>query len=263
MADQIKPLKRLGQNFLINKFYAEKIIDSLECESEDILLEIGAGTGALTDILAICKCKQIISLEVDHRLSELLEEKFGTTVRIVTESILDFDIQKLAKTQKIKIVGNIPYNITSDIIFKILDNYRYITRAVLMVQKEVADRLLTEVKTKDYGILTIFAKYHGQIRRIVNINRQNFHPVPNVDSTVVCIDLKSHPQNVLDYELFRKTVRTVFQFRRKMLRNSLRGLLDAEKMQEIKTIILTKRPEELSVLDFVNLSNEIFILKHN
>jgi 16S rRNA (adenine1518-N6/adenine1519-N6)-dimethyltransferase len=126
-----------------------------------------------------------------------------------------------------------------------------------MVQKEVASRLVAETKTKDYGILTIFVGFHSKVQRLFNVNRENFYPVPSVDSSVVCLDFDILQNKNFDYRLFKKIVRTGFASRRKMLRNSLKKLLILSDIDEISSISLDRRPEELSIEDFKILTNEI------
>ena len=257
MAAEIKPLKKFGQNFLNNTFYSKKIVEALECQEKDILLEIGAGTGALTDILIKQKFNRLTVLEIDIRLTDLLQQKYGSRISVLNKSILDFSFDELSKNSRIKVIGNIPYNITSDIILKIIENHAFIKRAVIMVQKEVADRLVAETRTKDYGILTVFIKCHGEINRVLDVSRDNFYPVPNVDSAVISFDLFEKIDGIADYNLFRKVVRICFNNRRKMLRNSLKKILDNQDINEIKSVQLDLRPEELTVQDFKTLSNEI------
>ena len=257
MATQIKPLKKFGQNFLQNKYIAEKIVDFLNCEKNDVIIEIGPGKGVLTELLVKKTYKKFTVIEIDPRLSVAIKEKFPTDLSVIQESILDVSIEQIAKENRVKIIGNIPYYITSDIIFKIVDNFKYVKRAVLMVQKEVANRLVAETKTKDYGLLTIFVGIHANVRRVFDVDRENFYPVPNVDSSVVCIDFEILENKNFDYKLFKKIVRTGFTSRRKMLHNSLKKLLDSYKIKNITSISLDKRPEELSIADFKELTNEV------
>ena len=257
MATQIKPLKKFSQNFLQNIYYAEKIVDSLNCKQNDIIIEIGPGKGILTEQLTQRKYKNFSVIEIDQRLASLLEEKYSGELSIIHDSVLNVSFEGLANDNRIKIIGNIPYNITSDIIFKIVDNYKYIKRAVLMVQKEVANRLVANTKTKDYGILTIFVGLHSKIQRLFDVNRENFYPIPNVDSAVVCLDFDIVENMNLNYELFKKIVRTGFKSRRKKLRNSLKKLLISYEINSVTSISLDKRPEELTIEDFKILTNEI------
>jgi len=257
MATQIKPLKKLGQNFLQNRYLAEKIVDALFCEKNDIIVEIGPGKGILTEFLIQREHKKFAVIEIDQRLSSFLEEKFHSELTIIQNDVLNVSFKILADDEKIKIIGNIPYNITSDIIFKIVENNKFIKRAVLMVQKEVANRLIAKTKTKDYGILTIFVSLHGIVRRLFDVSRENFYPVPNVDSSVICIDFNTLQKMDFDYSLFKNIVKTGFKFRRKMLRNSLKKLLSSYDINSISSISLDKRPEELSIEDFKMLTMEI------
>jgi 16S rRNA (adenine1518-N6/adenine1519-N6)-dimethyltransferase len=257
MAGQFKSLKKLGQNFLQNKFYAEKIVDSLNCSEDDIVVEIGPGKGVLTEILIKKRYKKFSIIEIDRRLSSLLAEKFPTGVTIIHDNILNVSFAQLAENKRIKLIGNIPYYITSDIIYKIIDNFKYIKRAVLMVQKEVANRLVAKTRTKDYGLLTILVGFHCNIRLLFNVTSENFFPVPNVDSSVVCLDFDKLENRNVDYELFKKIVKMGFSSRRKKLSNSLKQYLISHQITNILSISLDKRPEELSIEDFKLLTIEI------
>jgi len=257
MATQIKPLKKFGQNFLQNKYFAEKIVDSLNCEKNDVIIEVGPGKGVLTELLIEKEYEKFTVIEIDPRLASVIKEKFPTDLSVIQDSVLNISFEQLARDNRVKVIGNIPYYITSDIIFKIVDNFKSIKRVVLMVQKEVANRLVAETKTKDYGLLTIFVGFHGDVRRLFDVNRENFYPVPKVDSSVVCIDFDILENKNFDYKLFKKIVKTGFGSRRKMLRNSLKKLLVLHNISKVTSISLDKRPEELSIEDFKLLTNEI------
>jgi 16S rRNA (adenine1518-N6/adenine1519-N6)-dimethyltransferase len=257
MTTQIKPLKKLGQNFLQNEYYAERIVESLNCKENDVILEIGAGKGVLTKFLLKEKYKKLSVIEIDQRLVKLLKEKFSPDLTIIQNSILNVSIEQIAEGGQVKIIGNIPYNITSEIIFKIVDNFKYVKRAILMIQREVANRLIADTKTKDYGILTVLIGFHCRVQRLFDVNRDDFYPIPNVDSSVICLDFDVFQSPATDFRLFKKIVKTSFNFRRKMLRNSLKNLLNLSDMNAISSISLDKRPEELSIEDFVKLTNEI------
>jgi len=257
MAAQIKPLKKFGQNFLHDAYFAEKIVDSLNCEINDDIVEIGPGKGVLTGLLTKKKYNNFTVIEIDPRLAGVIKEKYSTDLTVIKDSILNVSFEQLGKYNRIKVIGNIPYNITSDIIFKIVDNYKYIKRAILMVQKEVANRLVAETKTKDYGLLTIFVGFHGSVRRLFDVNREYFDPAPNVDSSVVCIDFDIPEDSIFNYELFKRIVKAGFSSRRKMLRNTLKELLVSNNISNVTSISMDKRPEELSIKDFKLLTNEI------
>jgi len=257
MASQIKPLKKFGQNFLKSDYFAERIVDSLNCEENDVIVEIGPGKGVLTELLIKKEHKNLSVIEIDKRLANLLAEKFPTDLNIIEDNILNVSFDQLASKNRIKVIGNIPYNITSDIIFKLIGNNQYIERAVLMIQKEVANRLVAKTKTKDYGLLTILVGFHSEVRKLFDVNRENFYPVPNVDSSVVCLDFKAREESNFDYDLFRRIVKTGFNARRKMLRNTLKNLQISYDINNISSISLDKRPEELSIEEFKLLTNEI------
>jgi 16S rRNA (adenine1518-N6/adenine1519-N6)-dimethyltransferase len=254
---KIKPLKKFSQNFLQNIYLADKIIESLNCESNDIVVEIGGGTGILTERLVQQKCKSLIVIEVDRRLVRLLEERFSDNLSIIQNSFLKMSIAQFAGVDRIKVVGNIPYHITSDIIFKLIDNSRYLRCAVLMVQKEVAERLVALPASKDYGLLTIFTGLYCSVQKLFDVDRDNFYPIPNVDSSVIILDFdKSHDESV-DYQLFKKIVRAGFSVRRKMLRNSLKKVFPENVLKSITSVALNRRPEELSIEEFKVLTKEL------
>jgi 16S rRNA (adenine1518-N6/adenine1519-N6)-dimethyltransferase len=257
----IRPRKNFGQNFLKNNVLALEIVNALRIQKSDIVVEIGAGLGILTKILSERPLKKLIALEIDNRLYEILKKCCNPNVQILKESILDYKFEHINYGEKVKVIGNIPYNLTSQIILKIIEERKYISNVVLMVQKEVADRLVANPNCKDYGILSVFLKYHADVNRLFDVNRNNFFPIPKVDSTVLTIHLSDHSNNVNDYNLFKKIVRTCFQTRRKMLRNSLLKVINKEQISKIDSTSLSLRPEELNLDDFVALTNEIVQLK--
>jgi 16S rRNA (adenine1518-N6/adenine1519-N6)-dimethyltransferase len=254
-----RPLKKFGQNFLINDSMAERIVDALEIQPDDCVVEIGPGKGALTRRIISRGAKEFHALEVDARMVELLAQELPTGVDIVPKSVMDIAFADFAGDcpNRIKVVGNIPYNITSPILFKLLDAYRHITCAVLMVQKEVADRLLAGPGNKQYGIPTVLTAVHATVTSILNVGRGNFFPVPGVDSTVIRLDFFPERLRVADYSFFRRMVKTVFNTRRKMLQTSLRSLFPREVLEQIESVALTRRPEQLSVQEFIDLADEL------
>ena len=257
MTSKIKPLKKFSQNFLQNQLLAEKIVDSLNCNKNDNLLEIGAGKGALTEILFRREYKSLTVVEVDPRLINLLKKKYANKIQIIQSSFINISLAQLAGVDRLKIIGNIPYNITSEIIFKLIENYNYIKYAVLMVQKEVANRLIAETRTKDYGMLTIFTSLYSKVDKLIDVGRENFFPVPKVDSCVIKLEFNDLPDKDLDYALFRKIVKTGFNLRRKKLRNSLNKIFSAQELENISSIWLEKRPEELTLEEFKMLTTEL------
>jgi 16S rRNA (adenine1518-N6/adenine1519-N6)-dimethyltransferase len=257
MTNQVIPLKKFGQNFLQNKQIAEKIVRSLNCQQKDIILEIGAGKGVLTEYLIRQRCQKLIVIEIDPRLALLLEDRFSNSIKLIQQNFLNISFEQFAAADRIKVIGNIPYNITSDIIFKLIKNYKYIECAVLMVQKEVANRLVAQIKTKDYGLLTIFTGLYCHVHKLFDVDRRNFYPIPQVDSSVVYLEFNERFDTNLDYQLLEKIVRASFNSRRKMLRNSLMKLYSTKHLEKISSVSLDKRPEELTIEEFKILTKEL------
>jgi 16S rRNA (adenine1518-N6/adenine1519-N6)-dimethyltransferase len=264
MNRRIHPLRKFSQNFLTNRVYAEKIIEVLDLQPGDIVLEIGAGTGVLTDVIQRYPCARKVSLEIDKRCVQMLREKFTSGVEIVEKSILEYSFRDLCRqgAKNIKIVGNIPYHITSAILFRLLEEREYIDQAVLMVQKEVAERLLAQPHSKAYGIPTILLGYYSRMERLLELSRNNFLPVPSVDSTVIRIRFRKHPKDLKDHVLFRNVVQECFRTRRKMIQNGLKRILSTVLVEQIKSIPLSVRPEDLTVEEYIDLANEIHDLRN-
>lgn len=262
-AIQVRALKRFGQNFLNNPHISQRIVSAIEPETTDTILEIGPGKGALTRLLLEKDIKRLIAVEIDRRLIEELKnlERSFNNFTLINEDFMDISFSDFSGDLRIKLIGNIPYNLTSGIIFKILDNYQYISRAVLMIQKEVAERIVSGPGSRDYGILSVMTALHGITGKVLNVGRENFSPVPRVDSTVIAIDLFEKPMQVEDYHLFRQVVKACFQTRRKKLSNNLKRHFGSEMTSRISSVDQNKRPEQLSVEEFQSLTNEIYHLK--
>ncbi len=264
MSIQVRPLKRFGQNFLINEGIAKKIVSLLEIKSSDNIVEIGAGKGSLTKLILETGVKRLTAIEIDYRLLgdlRALDTK-DTEFIIIQDDFLEVHLDNFPlENEKIKIIGNIPYNITSAIIFKLLEHFHLISRAVLMVQKEVAERIVAEPGNKEYGILSILTAIHGRVTKELNIKKNNFYPVPKVDSAILTMEFNDKLNDIFDYELFKIIVKGTFQTRRKMLHNSLKRISGEEITGLIKTQDLSKRPEELTVENFISLANEIYEIK--
>ncbi|MBI4549228.1 MAG: ribosomal RNA small subunit methyltransferase A [Ignavibacteriae bacterium] len=260
---RIKPKKSLGQNFLIDNNIARKIARDLHLSKDDVVLEIGAGRGALTKEL-IGHVRHILIVEIDYRLIEQLQQQFSSpSVTILHQDFLEIelaDVQKRYKT-KLRIVGNIPYHLTSPIIFKVFEEHSSVYDLTIMVQREVAQRIAAQPGTKEYGILSVFAWFYGVPRILFHVSPNCFFPKPKVTSTVMRILLHSTLPRTTDEALFRTIVRTVFGKRRKTLRNSLKYLSINGKIIEqaaaSNSSLLDKRPEQLTVEQFIYLTREI------
>lgn len=253
-----RPLKRFGQNFLKNPILAQKIADALVCDTDDTILEIGPGPGTLTRFL-VAKPGRLIAVEFDERWIKHLQDEYGNKIEIRHQNILDVDFEKIyaGSGKRIKVIGNIPYNITSPILFKLLDNCCYVDSAVLMMQKEVAARLTASINEKAYGILTVAIGALAEVEKIITIGRKSFLPQPKVDSTVLRIKFSEQNAAIEDEKTYREVIRGVFNQRRKMLANSLKQVMEPEQIRLIKSTDLTSRPEQLTVQDFIILANEI------
>jgi 16S rRNA (adenine1518-N6/adenine1519-N6)-dimethyltransferase len=263
MSGYVKPLKQYGQNFLNSEAIAREIVKALDLNSGDTVIEIGAGKGVLTNILAESRPRKLMAVEYDKRLSTYLEHhiKPDSDFEVLNTDFMKFDINKSICGERIKVIGNIPYHLTSAILYKLIDNYKCIAKAVLMVQKEVADRVTAKPGLKIYGSLSVVMSLHGNIKKIIDVPRSNFFPVPKVDSAVIVIDFYQDIEGVHDYNLLRELIDKVFETRRKMIHNGLRRSYGAHIIDEINSTDLRKRPEQLSVFEFKQLANEIHQLK--
>jgi 16S rRNA (adenine1518-N6/adenine1519-N6)-dimethyltransferase len=254
-----RPKKSLGQNFLIDPNVARKIVRSLELQKSDHVFEIGPGRGALTTLL-LAELPTITAVEIDDQLAAELLATHGNRVILYHDDVLNLDPRSIAQQQngKLRIVGNIPYNITSPILFWAIDSSAVITNCTLMMQHEVARRLVAKPRSKDYGILSVFSQYYSTPELKFTVAPGSFYPVPEVTSAVVSLDFEHpHSSRAVDDVMFRAVVRGTFGQRRKMLRNSLRTLNIPLDFFQNSLLNFNRRPEELSVEDFVRLSNEL------
>lgn len=254
-----RPLKRFGQNFLTNPHYQNKIVSSLNIQKTDCVLEIGPGKGELSQYIIASEPQKYWAVEIDRRWAEALRNKFAGKVNIIEEDFLKMNLDEIFEQagEHLKIIGNIPYNITSPILFKLIESYKNIECVVLMTQKEVARRIAAAPGNKDYGILSVLTQVHGDVEFLFTIKSGNFFPIPAVDSAVFHVKFFRQISGIANEELFRRIVRQVFNYRRKMLRNSLSGMFDKSIVNSVNSTLLEKRPEALSVEDFKRLSNEL------
>ena len=254
--------KKFGQNFLTDKNLLENIVEKAGVTSDDVVVEIGAGRGALTEVLSKY-AKKVYSFEIDNELFAFLEDKFqNTNVEFVFKDVMkvsDEEINNLVQ-EKFKLVANLPYYVTSPILTRFLKNENMISCTV-MVQEEVADRIIAKHKTKDYGVLSIICQMFGTAKKVIRVNRKMFYPVPNVDSAVVYIE-RTLNSNDVNYEEFIDFVKKAFSMRRKKLSSNLDGLkfkkAEIEKMLEDAGFGAMARAEELSIEDFKKLYQMFF-----
>jgi 16S rRNA (adenine1518-N6/adenine1519-N6)-dimethyltransferase len=279
-----KPKKSLGQNFLIDRNIQRKIIQSCAFQPQDTVLEIGAGRGELTGLIAD-KVNKIYALEIDPSLCSMLKVNFKDCpkVKIINQDILKFNLNRLFLTRdsdylfyprkrekgrcpyykktRLKVIGNIPYYITSPIIERLLKFKDNIEVIFLTVQKEFAQRIIAHPGTKAYGAFSCFVQYYLEPKVIFEVKKGCFFPQPKVDSCF--IRLKVRPQPLVtpkDEQLFFKVIRAAFNQRRKTLRNSLKGVILPQKLElffQKYGLNNNIRPEGLSLADFANLATSI------
>ncbi len=259
----LKPKKSLGQNFLRDENILHKIVESLDLRSGDVVVEIGSGQGALTKHLSEKPIK-LIGIEVDERAVRLLQERFDEKLELIHRDVLEVDIDELAQRngRKVRIVGNIPYYLTSEILFWLFDARTAVIDAMLMVQFEVARRLVAPPKNKEYGILSIFTQFYTECEMLFKVSRNCFFPKPEVDSAVVQFKFREQLPNC-DEKLFRLIVRSTFGQRRKTLRNGLKSMGFDENVLDQISFDLKKRPEELGVEEFLLLTSMLAIISNH
>lgn len=260
--------KSLGQNFLVSEGTVDNIVEGAGVCEDDVILEVGPGIGVMTRAMAEV-AEKVVCVEIDRSLEPVLADTVGDldNVSIIFEDILKVDLKALFEThfqgKRPKVIANLPYYITTPIIMMFLENDVPVSDIVVMVQKEVADRIAAKPGKKDYGVLSLAVQYYCETSIVTTVPRGCFMPPPNVDSTVIQLHLKETQDVVADdRELFFKTVRGGFAKRRKTLINSLmgevplgkEGLLEA--MEEVG-IDPGRRGETLDIHEFAKLSNAI------
>ena len=260
--------KSLGQNFLIDDNVIDKIIDGARVKEGDKVIEVGPGIGTLTREMAK-RAEKVVAIEIDKNLIPILKETLADfdNTEVVNEDILKVDINKLVDEKlsggPVKLIANLPYYITTPIVMKFLEEDIPVTDIVVMVQKEVADRMNAVPSTKDYGALSVAVQYYCDTEIVAKAPRHMFIPQPKVDSTVIGLHIREEKKYKADNEqLFFKTVKAAFGQRRKTLLNSLSsmGVLDKAKIKEVLAeagIDEKRRGETLSIEEFANLSNII------
>jgi 16S rRNA (adenine1518-N6/adenine1519-N6)-dimethyltransferase len=261
------PKKKFGQHFLQDQALIQKMIDLAGFSREDIVLEIGPGLGALTKPLAGC-VKQVFAVEKDAdlagRLGRDLDQMGITNVTLINQDILRFDFAPFRDLQssKLQIIGNLPYNISSPLLERLIQNQNLISRAVLMFQLELAQRLQAVPGHREYGSLTVLIQYHARVRPLLTVPKEAFYPKPKVGSMVVEIDFtKPFGEKAEDEAWFKKVVKAAFSHKRKTILNSLRGSLPAFDRDQLDRALVhcniepNKRAEQLPIETFIRLSS--------
>ncbi len=263
-----KNSKSLGQNFLSDKNIIDSIIEGSEIGEEDLVIEIGPGMGVLTAAAAECAAR-VVAVEIDRRLIPILEETLVDfdNVEIIQADVMKTDltaiVEKYRTSGRVRIIGNLPYYITTPIIMKLLEDKVPADSITVMMQKEVADRIKASPGSKTYGALSVAVGFYCTVRHVVNAPKEAFVPRPKVDSTVIRLDVrKEKPVELTDERLFFETVKNGFGQRRKTLLNSLTGVrgLPKDRIAEVLEkcgIDPKRRAETLNLKEFGNIANEI------
>ena len=260
--------KSLGQNFLIDTNVIDRILEGARVQEGDYVIEVGPGIGTLTKEMGRT-AEKVVAIEIDKTLIPILEETLADfpNIEVINQDILKVDVQELVKAKlnggPVKLIANLPYYITTPIVMKFLEEDIPVTDIVVMVQKEVADRMNAQPNSKDYGALSVAVQYYCDTEIVAKAPRHMFMPQPNVDSTVIGLHVREEKKyNVDNEDIFFKTVKASFGQRRKTLLNSLGGLGFLSKDQikvalQEANIDEKRRGETLSIEEFASLSNAV------
>lgn len=266
---QLAPKKRFGQNFLVNEQIIEAILNRAAPRQDDTIIEFGVGLGSLTIPLAR-RVKQVIGIEIDSGIVQWHTEQ-GTlpdNVTLIHEDLLKTDLARLASESggRLKIIANLPYSISNPVLFKMIENKNYIDSAVIMLQKEVADRLCAQPRTKEYGVLSVLLGACATVERLLKIGPDHFHPRPKVDSMVIRITFQTADNTPAIDEnysptLLKSLVKAAFQQRRKTIVNALSSVAVRTSDKELISQYLlkagiapTRRPDQLSIQEYIALT---------
>ena len=263
--DNFRFKKKYGQNFLHNKNIIYKIAKTGNVESNSLIIEVGPGSGNLTASLSeLYEDSNILAYEIDTNLQDILSDRFKNTnnIKIFYSDFLKADLKEDIKKysyNKLYFISNVPYYITTPILFKLIESNLCFQKIVMMVQKEVGDRFCSMVSKKEYGALTVILNYYFDIKKEFLVDRNQFYPRPNVDSVVVSFTNRDNKEIINDKDLFFKLVHDSFKFKRKTLRNNLKEY-DLDKIEKVLNLYgydLNIRAEALDFKVFVDISNSL------
>ena len=254
---QLKPKKSLGQNFLHDKNIIDKIIHASNIGSNDEILEVGPGTGNLTELIISQNPKKIDVVEKDKNLASILEKKFFNKINVITEDILTLPV-KFYSGRNFLILGNLPYNISTKILSNwCLNNELSVSKMILMFQKEVAERIIADVNSKDYSRITILSKWKFNIRKVTDVKPNSFFPKPKVHSTVLEFIPKKKIHQIKDSRNLEKITKVFFSQRRKMIKKPINILFKNLKFDYKKlSINPSDRPQNINVDKYLDIVNE-------
>ena len=260
-SNNFKFKKKFGQNFIVDKNVIHSIVNKADIDENTLVIEIGPGAGSLTNLLGE-KAKNVLAYEIDESLKPILEKNIHSNTKIIYDDFLKRDVKKDLKDyqyDKLYVVANLPYYITTPIVVKIIEDKISVDKIVVMVQKEVGDRFKAKPNSKDYNSLSIFLNYYFEVSKLLDISRNVFMPKPNVDSIVVCFTKKDKLFELKNEEIFFKLIRDSFTQKRKTLRNNLKGY-DLDKIEKVlkeHNMDLSIRAEAIPIDVFVEIANAL------
>lgn len=260
-------LKKYGQNFLINEHVLNTIATSLGTNNKNVI-EIGPGLGSLTRYL-VRYYEHVLAYEIDPKMVEVLKSTINDNLDIIEGDFLktniDKDIEKHFNSDNIYLIANLPYYITTPILLKVLEETNKITKLVIMIQKEVADRFLGKPNTKDYNSLSVLVQTYMNVKKVIDVSKNSFYPAPQVDSTVILLERKEKPDfEIVDEKLFLNVNRQLFKQRRKTIVNNLKDIYDKDLILSILNklnINEMARSETLTVKQIIDIANELSVSK--
>ncbi len=253
--------KKFGQNFIADENTIKRIVEKSEIDENSLVIEIGPGIGSLTHYLCK-KAKNVLCYEIDKEVEPILKENIDANVNIIFGDFLKANVIEDIKKYDYKylyVIANLPYYITTPIILKIIEDKIDVDKIVVMVQKEVGNRFSAQPNTKDYNSLSVYLNYYFNVKKLIDVSRNIFIPVPNVDSIVVEMTKKEQKLVLKNKDLFFKIVRDSFKFKRKNLRNNLKNY-DLAKIEDVLkkySFDLSNRAEQLNIEVFAEISNKL------
>ncbi|MDX1699284.1 MAG: 16S rRNA (adenine(1518)-N(6)/adenine(1519)-N(6))-dimethyltransferase RsmA [Melioribacteraceae bacterium] len=245
----IKPLKKFGQNYLTDKNIVKKMIDCIEIDRSDSVLEIGPGKGFITNELYGI-CNKLIGIEIDSRVIDELHQRFPD-MSILHGDFIKLDIKDTDIPKPIKIIGNIPFNQTGNILFKLIDYLDLVSEAVLIIPLDIAKRIVAESRTKEYGVLSVVFKYCSDSRLVSKLSKNVFFPKPNIEGGIIHLKFNKKLREDIDLHLFIKIVKAAFGNRRKTIINSFRNSIFKDCDFSRLELPLNWRAEEFSLNEFL------------
>jgi len=270
----VKPLKQFGQHFLTDTEIADAIIKAADIQPDEPIWEIGPGKGILTERI-LKHSNKLTAFEIDHRLCSILSKRFDDSLRLINQDVLTCDWDDILSSsgdntfQMLKLISNLPYQITSPVLYSMEKHSKWFSAIVIMIQKEVADRLTAKAGTKSYGLLTLNIRFTFDIQYLFTVPSQAFNPPPEVESAVVMLTPRIHQPVLKSLDTYRLIINKAFAHRRKTLRNNLLCLYTAtelKKLEDLCEINFNRRGETLEEHEFICLADcayELFFAKHS